>query len=336
MASAGRIRVEKRRNLEAKPQQGPGPIVPELVYTVQRANPEDYVDLIREGSEGAVFAIIETPWFGSTTHTKGKAVVFSTQPQLLEKITSHLSPTVPVGLEQDEIEYKRVPFCEVCSQRHALEQFPLVWGAYRENGVVVCDDDVKAAWWHKTNSQFPFKHNMTFCTAKNIPVLKDLKPSPNKPDAAFRIDMWLSNFADSLERAGDSYLQNPDFEPFRGFLAGVGSSQRVDEIRKMVESYRKEHVFKQPKSRLRSEVTMKEDRVVFHFKCLAGRLLTMMDAMFGGNEKQNAAMVTLIKKDFREQLSRVSKELWKDPNEDSCDSEQTKEQRAAAELSLVD
>jgi hypothetical protein len=139
--------------------------------------------------------------------------------------------------------------------------------------------------------------------ARGNPSLRDedLRKSP-KPDSPIRLDMWMTNFADRLERHGDKFL-DPDMEPFRGFLAGVGFSDRVDELRKMAEAYRKEYVYKHKR-------VMDDDRVHFHIKAIAGRLLTIIDAMMGANEKQCEAMKTVIRKEFRAQFDRIFKETY--------------------------
>jgi hypothetical protein len=50
--------------------------------------------------------------------------------------------------------------------------------------------------------------------------------------------------------------------------------------------------------------SMEEETVNFHLKCLAGRILTLVDAMVSG-DAQNKAFKTYVKKEFREQFSRV-------------------------------
>lgn len=70
------------------------------------------------------------------------------------------------------------------------------------------------------------------------------------------------------------------------------------------------------KSQLASPA-MEQDVVVFHIKCVAGRVLTIIDATINA-EAQNKALKTLIKKEFREQLERVSKFFL--PSNYGCDS----------------
>jgi len=63
---------------------------------------------------------------------------------------------------------------------------------------------------------------------------------------------------------------------------------------------------------------MEEKTVQFHIKCLAGRILTLIDAMFT-NEAQNKAFKGLVKKEFREQLHRVFGFFHHQDNEDHGD-----------------
>jgi hypothetical protein len=170
--------------------------------------------------------------------------------------------------------------------------------------------------------------------ARGNPSLRDedvtRKPEPIKPNCPIRIDMWMDNFADRFERAGDEFLNIEDFEPFRGFLAGVGSGQRVEELRQMAEAYRKEYVFKKAKER--PEPALHYERACFHIKCIAGRLLTIADAMFGGNPTQCNAMKTLIKKEIRTQLSRIFKEVH--DVDEGAESSESSEDRAAREMDI--
>lgn len=54
--------------------------------------------------------------------------------------------------------------------------------------------------------------------------------------------------------------------------------------------------------------TLNQKQVEFHLKCLAGRLLTLVDAMVT-SEAQNKAFKTYVKKEFREEFARVNKTL---------------------------
>lgn len=49
---------------------------------------------------------------------------------------------------------------------------------------------------------------------------------------------------------------------------------------------------------------MPEAQVNFHMKCVAGRVLTLVDGMVAEG-RQNQALKTLIKKEFREEFNRV-------------------------------
>jgi len=260
---------------EAK--QEPGPPVSEVVYSVGKATKMDLINLMHgpddDNGGGARFALKSQVWKnGEPDNSHGmdypaQTVAISNDWNLLTRISNLLSPTRPVEVQ----DHKPVQVCLLCSCPADSLRFPLVWGAYSENGnLVVGDPTIKETWWHKTDRHFPHKNNMTFCTAKNVPK----SPTPVSP-----------------------------FKP-----KGLKLDRR-----------------------------MHEDRVVWHMKCVAGRLLTLMDATFGGNEKQNKAMISMVKKEFREQLSRISKEVWANPNEgEGCDSEQTREQKQVEELSLVD
>lgn len=54
----------------------------------------------------------------------------------------------------------------------------------------------------------------------------------------------------------------------------------------------------------RMPVQMGKDQVEFQLKCVAGRILTLVDAMVS-NEAQNKAFKTYVKKEFREQFNRL-------------------------------
>lgn len=56
---------------------------------------------------------------------------------------------------------------------------------------------------------------------------------------------------------------------------------------------------------------MPKDTVDFHLKSIAGRILTLIDGVVPEG-KQNAAIKTLVKKEFREQFHRVSEYFWSD------------------------
>jgi hypothetical protein len=51
-------------------------------------------------------------------------------------------------------------------------------------------------------------------------------------------------------------------------------------------------------------ITMDKEQVEFQLKCVAGRILTLVDAMVT-SEAQNKAFKTYVKKEFREQFNRV-------------------------------
>lgn len=77
--------------------------------------------------------------------------------------------------------------------------------------------------------------------------------------------------------------------------------------------------------------TMVEERVGFHIKSIAGRLLTIVDAMFGNNQIQCDALKTIFKKEFRTQLHRVCKEL---NNKNGNGQSESAEDKAARELEI--
>jgi len=66
----------------------------------------------------------------------------------------------------------------------------------------------------------------------------------------------------------------------------------------------KADIKQQPVLMYEDTVLMQEKLVNFHLKCLAGRILTLVDAMISG-EAQNKAFKTYVKKEFREQFNRV-------------------------------
>ncbi len=138
--------------------------------------------------------------------------------------------------EHTEEEANDGKLCKICARIPAVAaNFPLIWESVNKEGtciITAINEDNPPAWYHVTNNVFPYKQKYTFCTAQNQgtvgPTGKD--PFPDfKPKSS--IDIWLDNFADRFEKHGDRLLDT-DMEPFRGFLAGVGSKQRVEERRK--------------------------------------------------------------------------------------------------------
>lgn len=140
---------------------------------------------------------------------------------------------------------------------------------------------------------------------------------------ADRLDQWLEKFTRKFDEKGLAYL---DERAWEGFLAGVGEKERVRELHELIELYRREHIYKKPYQ----APTMSENDVVFNVKSVAGRILTIIDAMFPV-EQQNKALKTLIKKEFREQLNRIFKKLHMDGG---CETGESAEDRAARELEL--
>ena len=65
-----------------------------------------------------------------------------------------------------------------------------------------------------------------------------------------------------------------------------------------------EGIFREKSEPKLASPRMDEEVVQFHIKCLAGRILTLIDAMIS-SEVQNKAFKTYVKKEFREQLKRV-------------------------------
>jgi hypothetical protein len=69
-------------------------------------------------------------------------------------------------------------------------------------------------------------------------------------------------------------------------------------------------------------ISMDKDQVEFQLKCVAGRILTLVDAMVS-NEAQNKAFKTYVKKEFREQFNRVFKAFF--PSAQGCETNDPEE-----------
>lgn len=217
--------------------------------------------------------------------------------------------------------------CEVCDDLHKIQQgarsvqfattekekYPLIWGTYSSTGTNV--SNLKPAWYHCTNATYPYKDRYLFCKRKAhgtdlksidqqlaefMPPPSASEKSKNPPDEG----IWEFKKPGCL-RCG-SWLDHAVDCPLRPKSVGSGSKY--------------------------TPPTLTEDRARFHIKSIAGRLLTIMDAMFGANPIQCEAMKTIVKKEFRTQLSRISTEIL-DRDTDSA-SEETPEDRAAKELRI--
>lgn len=64
--------------------------------------------------------------------------------------------------------------------------------------------------------------------------------------------------------------------------------------------------------------TMPPGQVDFHLKSVAGRILTLIDGAFPEG-KQNTALKSLVKKEFREEFSRVFNYLYNDARSGSAE-----------------
>lgn len=145
------------------------------------------------------------------------------------------------------------------------------------------------------------------------------EPVSVKTTQPVRVDMWLSHLAHRIKREDASPIS---------LSINFGNSDQAEifagKLEEAALEWRKEHIYKKTR-------VMSDDRLHFHIKAIAGRLLTIIDAMMGANEKQCEAMKTVIRKEFRAQFDRIFKETHMDDG--ACSSESA-EDKATRELEI--
>lgn len=236
-----------------------------------------------------------------------------------------------------------VPRCLACDSNE-----PEAYWVKISNDSII-EAGVPEAWWHTVSRVYPYKTNFFYCAnanKKERPLCDlelqgencscicfhqshsnlvhksgcPLKKEDSKPSVPQRIDMWMDNLAHRLKKDGHVTAELVE----RG-SEGTQLLGGADDLREAAEDYRREHVFKKIKGGLT------QDRVNFHLKSIAGRLLTLMEAMYGAAPTQCEAMKTQVKKEFRTQFNRVFNELHADGG---VEDGENAEDRAARELNI--
>ena len=164
-------------------------------------------------------------------------------------------------------------------------------------------------WYHYTGGIHPFKDKYVWCVAMN--VSKEDLPNHTSLD-----DEVLVKQEGSLGQLADSIGRH--YAAMHEFPKGDYRKKFIEEVREIQEDIRGWTI---PPSDARTygtgmddvvekadvkqaPVTMDKAQVEFQLKCVAGRILTLVDAMVT-SEAQNKAFKTYVKKEFREQFNRI-------------------------------
>jgi len=164
--------------------------------------------------------------------------------------------------------------CEACDcdpTGSTTPKFPLIWTSVSTDLRFSQTEGGTPGWYHVVAHQFPFKSEHVLCTKKN--TLSSVQQA---------------ELAISRLPAKNEYPRNAgEVMGKQGWEAdnSVGSKPEKADVKQM-------------------PPRMEEDTVNFHLKCLAGRILTLVDALISG-DAQNKAFKTYVKKEFREQFHRV-------------------------------
>jgi len=178
-------------------------------------------------------------------------------------------------------------------------------------------------WYHYTGGIHPFKDKYIWCAAKNKPSSSEMNRGDTEDPDPVRAGGPYDEIPDNVDAGDIVYTINPSSAADRKLMglkfalkanvAGVATregSKTVSNTKILSDDWNllariRDMINKPVKADVKlARPTMGEDTVNFHLKCLAGRILTLVDAMISG-EGQNKAFKTYVKKEFREQFHRV-------------------------------
>jgi len=178
-------------------------------------------------------------------------------------------------------------------------------------------------WYHYTGGIHPFKDKYIWCVAKNKQKEKSfveeeidrlVGPYDEIPD---RLDAGEVVYTVNGSSLADRKLMGLKFA-LKANIRGDGG-KTVANTKILSDDWNllmriKNLINKPVKADIKmAPVLMGKDTVDFHLKCLAGRILTLVDAMVT-SEAQNKAFKTYIKKEFREQYRRSASFFNPDDN----------------------
>lgn len=254
-----------------------------------------------------------------TPGTKAVPVAFTVSDELAFKIARLLSA-----------EYKREnPDCAGCAAFG-----PPVWEGELEGRTG--NLGTSEGWYHFTGGIHPFKEKYIWCARMNKPAEiseEDLRDHTTLDDEV------LDTQTGTLDQLADSVGRH--YAAMHEFPRGDYRKKFIEEVREIQEDIRGWKIAPSETVQLASiykdvaktlnpvkadvkemPISMNKEQVEFQLKCVAGRVLTLVDAMVS-NETQNKAFKTYIKKEFREQFSRVFNAFH--PSYQGCESSEPEE-----------
>jgi hypothetical protein len=227
------------------------------------------------------------------------------------------------GILNDEHE-KNFPTCAACA----------IFGAPTWQGDI---GEKEEGWYHYTAKVHPFKEKYVKCARLN-------KDGDEKVVASYGPEILqdLRRASDVMDRPISTSPKTNlhDLATFIGrhlaamheFKTGRDRDKFIEEIREIQEDIYEWKLPEPQKADVKQvPFKMDKDQVNFHLKCIAGRILTLVDAMVS-NEVQNKAFKKYVKQEFREQFRRVF-DIFHPSNQGNCETSEPEELAVAnAEL----
>lgn len=154
---------------------------------------------------------------------------------------------------------------------------------------------------------YVFSAEMAFEITKALNAKYDKEHPPCAGCAAFGPPVWRGDVANERRELYSVgwYHFTGGIHPFKEkYLWCAAQNQERTPFLKDKTAGTTDNSLSYKKDLCKQDRRMDQDTVNFHLKCVAGRILTLVDAMVT-NEVQNKAFKKYVKQEFREQFSRV-------------------------------